>query len=46
MTPEERDRAKRLCYGILYGAGPPTLAKQMGVSVSQAQRHMERFLDK
>jgi DNA polymerase I-like protein with 3'-5' exonuclease and polymerase domains len=44
VTAEERQRAKGLCYGILYGAGPACLAAQMNVLEADAKRFMTQFL--
>ncbi|ESL07740.1 mitochondrial DNA polymerase I protein A [Trypanosoma rangeli SC58] len=42
-TSEERTLAKRAVFGMLYGAGPRTLATQMGGSVEQAVHVMSLF---
>lgn len=36
VTAEERNLSKRVVFGVLYGAGPRTLASQMGVTVERA----------
>nr|CCD13042.1 unnamed protein product [Trypanosoma congolense IL3000] len=43
VTPEERNLAKRVVFGILYGAGPRLLAQQMGVSIEKALRISSLF---
>nr|AAM81962.1 DNA polymerase I-like protein A [Trypanosoma brucei] len=43
VTGEERSLAKKVVFGILYGAGPRGLAQQMGVSVEQALRVSSLF---
>ena len=39
----ERQRAKKLCYGILYGMGSLTLAKQLDVTRDEAERFVHEF---
>lgn len=36
VSTEERSLAKRVVFGVLYGAGPKTLATHMGVTVDRA----------
>ncbi|KAG5493905.1 hypothetical protein JKF63_01737 [Porcisia hertigi] len=36
VSSEERSLAKRVVFGVLYGAGPKTLATHMGVTVDRA----------
>ncbi|KAG5468211.1 hypothetical protein LSCM1_02187 [Leishmania martiniquensis] len=38
VSTEERSLAKRVVFGVLYGAGPKTLATHMGVTVDRALR--------
>lgn len=40
VTPEQRDFAKRINFGIAYGMGAPSLASSTGMS----QREAERFI--
>ena len=44
MLPDQRDYAKQLAYGLLYGKGAHALAADMGVDVKQAAKHLESFL--
>ena len=37
MTKEQRDHAKQLTYGLLYGMGPAKLADELGCSVGEAK---------
>ncbi len=32
VRPSDRDRAKRVCYGLMYGMGAGTLSEELGVS--------------
>ncbi|EKF33512.1 mitochondrial DNA polymerase I protein A, putative [Trypanosoma cruzi marinkellei] len=43
VNAEERTLAKRVVFGMLYGAGPRTLATQMGVSMERALHVMSLF---
>lgn len=43
VTPEDRDKAKRTVYGILYGQGKVGLAEKLGVSQDTAQGLMTAF---
>eukprot|EP00899_Mesostigma_viride_P007280 jgi/Mesvir1/16553/Mv10094-RA.1 len=45
VTPEERQAAKRVCYGVLYGQGKAALASFLKVPVLQAQRLLDSFLN-
>uniref|UniRef100_A0A6I8P2U6 DNA polymerase theta n=1 Tax=Ornithorhynchus anatinus TaxID=9258 RepID=A0A6I8P2U6_ORNAN len=38
-----RQRAKQICYGIIYGMGAKALGEQMGLAESDAARYMETF---
>uniref|UniRef100_A0A5K3FAB2 POLAc domain-containing protein n=1 Tax=Mesocestoides corti TaxID=53468 RepID=A0A5K3FAB2_MESCO len=44
VTDEERQRAKRLCYGLIYGLGASGFASQTGLSVSDAQNLIDEFM--
>lgn len=46
VSPEERERAKRVVYGIVYGQTPWGLAQQLeqGVSTAAAQGMIDSFL--
>ncbi len=43
ISPEEREQAKHICYGILYGMGPNSLASELRVSVALASHFIETF---
>ncbi|KAF7154279.1 hypothetical protein RHSIM_Rhsim01G0105400 [Rhododendron simsii] len=43
VTSQERDRTKRLVYGILYGMGPNTLFKQLNGSLDDATEKIQNF---
>jgi len=43
VTPEQRDLAKRVCYGLMYGIGATSLAAQLGLEVVEAQRLIDSF---
>ena len=36
ITPQQRGAAKAINFGIIYGMGPPRLAKEIGVSLGEA----------
>ncbi|CAN8007195.1 unnamed protein product [Ixodes pacificus] len=38
-----RHRAKQICYGIVYGRGPRSLAEELGMEVAEADRMMADF---
>eukprot|EP00698_Gefionella_okellyi_P004633 TRINITY_DN14239_c0_g1_i1.p1 TRINITY_DN14239_c0_g1~~TRINITY_DN14239_c0_g1_i1.p1 ORF type:complete len:770 (-),score=106.29 TRINITY_DN14239_c0_g1_i1:4-2313(-) len=44
VTYKEREQAKRVCYGIIYGAGPGKLAELLNISFSEAGHLMTSFL--
>jgi len=46
VTPELRSRAKAVNFGIVYGIGAFSLAKDIGVSVAEAKRYIEAYLGK
>jgi DNA polymerase I-like protein with 3'-5' exonuclease and polymerase domains len=37
VTQQQRDHAKQLTYGLLYGMGPVKLADELGCSVGEAR---------
>eukprot|EP00850_Spirogloea_muscicola_P023061 SM000326S12429 [mRNA] locus=s326:82656:94371:+ [translate_table: standard] len=45
VTMKEREKAKRLVYGILYGMGCDALADKLGCCVEEATKRKEEFLD-
>ncbi len=38
VTPQQRDHAKQLTYGLLYGMGAAKLADELGCSVAEARQ--------
>jgi hypothetical protein len=42
----QRQHAKEICYGIIYGMGAKSLSEQLGVSEEDAFAYMEQFKDK
>jgi DNA polymerase I-like protein with 3'-5' exonuclease and polymerase domains len=43
VTPQDRDRIKQLCYGIIYGLGNERLAENLGVRWEQANDLRQQF---
>lgn len=43
VTASQRDAAKRINFGILYGISPFGLAREIGTSHSEAKAYIERF---
>lgn len=43
IDSDERSRAKAINYGLIYGMGPQRLARDTGVSVSEAKGFIERY---
>ncbi len=43
VTPSQRNAAKAINFGIVYGMGPPRLAKQIDVSVREAGRFIKAY---
>ncbi len=46
IGPEERESAKRICYGTIYGAGSTSLAKELKISEQSAKQLIQKFNDK
>ncbi|VDM30487.1 unnamed protein product [Hydatigera taeniaeformis] len=44
VTDEERQQAKRLCYAVIYGMGASSLASEIGVTPSEAQTLIDKFM--
>jgi len=44
ITPELRTSAKAVNFGIVYGIGAFSLAKDIGVSLAEAKRYIENYL--
>lgn len=45
VTSENRQHAKQICYGIIYGMGNRSLANQLGVDIEQAEAFRQDFFD-
>ncbi len=45
ITPEQRRSAKAVNFGIVYGMGAFSLAKDINVSVAEAKRYIEDYLN-
>lgn len=46
MFPNERQAAKAISFGILYGSGPQKVAETVGCSVEQAREYIEDYFNK
>ena len=44
MAEEQRDYAKQLAYGLLYGKGPHALAVDLSCDVKKAAKQQESFM--
>ena len=45
VTPEMRRAAKAVNFGIIYGIGPFSLSKDIGVTVAQAKKYIQDYLN-
>ncbi|APJ04023.1 DNA polymerase I [Silvanigrella aquatica] len=43
VTPEERNKAKAINFGIIYGMGAQRLAKQQKIPLADAKKFIERY---
>ncbi|KAG9509345.1 DNA polymerase theta, partial [Fragariocoptes setiger] len=43
VSVEQRQHAKQICYGIIYGMGTRTLANKLGVETDRAKEFDEKF---
>lgn len=43
VSSQDRERTKKLVYGILYGMGPNTLAEQLDCSADEAAERIQNF---
>jgi len=43
VTSSQRDLAKRINFGIIYGMGKKRLAEELGISVSDAERFIQEY---
>lgn len=46
VTPEQRSSAKAVNFGIVYGIGEFSLAKDLHISVKEARQYIEGYLEK
>jgi len=46
VTSEQRSRAKAINYGLVYGMGPRRLARDAGISISDAEAFIARYFDR
>lgn len=46
VSPQERQNAKQVCYGMIYGIGPKALSEQLGIQEEDAAQFMESFKSK
>lgn len=45
VSPEMRSAAKAVNFGIIYGIGPFSLSKDIGVSIAEAKKYIQSYLD-
>ena len=45
VTPDQRSFAKRVNFGLLYGMGARSLARQAGISLGDAQEFIDAYFD-
>lgn len=45
VTSSERQQAKQICYGILYGIGPKSLSEQLEITEIEAIEFIDSFKD-
>ena len=46
VSDQERQNAKQVCYGMIYGIGAKALGEQLGISDNDASQFMETFRSK
>lgn len=46
VSEEQRQEAKQVCYGMIYGIGPKALGEQLGITDNEASQFMETFRSK
>ena len=46
VTAEDRQNAKQICYGMVYGIGAKALSEQLGIEEDKAAKFMETFKSK
>ncbi len=45
VSPQQRDFAKRLNFGVVYGIGAPRFANMTGMSLSKAEATLRRYFE-
>jgi len=45
VTSQQRDRAKVINFGIMYGMGPQRLAREFGISTKEARAFIDNYFD-
>jgi DNA polymerase I len=43
VTPKQRDRAKTINFGVIYGMGPTRLAREIDISLEEARQFIEAY---
>jgi DNA polymerase-1 len=46
ITPDERRDAKTINFGLIYGMGPQSLAKSLGIGLSEARDFIARYFSR
>ncbi len=46
VTPTQRNQAKTINFGVIYGMGPQRLARENGVSMAEAKKFIEDYFAK
>ena len=46
VTPEMRNRAKVINFGILYGMGAQRLSRELGIPMKEADAYIKRYFDR
>jgi DNA polymerase-1 len=46
VTPDERRNAKTINFGLIYGMGPQSLAKALGINVNDAKDFIARYFSR
>jgi DNA polymerase I len=46
VTPTQRNQAKTINFGVIYGMGPMRLARENGVSMAEAKKFIEDYFAK
>ncbi|WP_461834515.1 DNA polymerase I [Desulfothermus sp.] len=46
VTRDERRRAKTINFGLIYGMGPKKLSNELGISITEAKKFIEKYFSK